>query len=56
MHQDIFEISSDIRYLAVYQDGELTTRIKSGIPGASAEESDKYEELLINPTLLKLGA
>jgi hypothetical protein len=51
----IFSVSKDIRYVAVYKDGRLQTRSKSGLPGASAAESDRYEELLVNPTLLKLA-
>ena len=29
-------------------------RQKPGLRGASSSESDKYEELIVNPTLLKL--
>ena len=54
MHTEIFGLSTDIRYVAIYQNGHLSAQSKSGTYGASGEESDKYEELLVNPTLLKL--
>lgn len=50
----IFALSEDIRYVAVYADGQLTTAERPGIPNTSGSESDKYEELIVNPTLLKL--
>jgi hypothetical protein len=56
MLEDIFAISEAIRYVAIYRDGQLQSRSKSGLSGASATESDRYEELLVNPTLLKLAS
>ena len=50
----IFAISSAIRYLAVYENKILNTWDRPGIENASSSESDKYEELIVNPTLLKL--
>ena len=47
-------LSPDIRYVAVYRDEVLKTRERSGLTGASATESDRYEELLVNPTVLTL--
>jgi hypothetical protein len=44
-----------VRYVAVYRDGSLRTRERAGLAGASAAESDRYEELLVNPTLLTLA-
>ncbi|HEV2913908.1 MAG TPA: hypothetical protein VGX92_11570 [Pyrinomonadaceae bacterium] len=52
---EIFLVSESIRYVAIYRNGELYTRIKPGVVDASASESDKYEELLVNPTLLTLA-
>lgn len=49
----VFAASSDIRYVAVYQNGQLQSRQRSGLENPSASESDKYEELIVNPTLLK---
>lgn len=50
----LFALSQDIRYVAVYDRGELTTASRPGTTGASSSESDRYEELLVNPTLLTL--
>ncbi len=55
MIEEIFRISEHIRYVAVYRDGLLEMKSKSGTVGTSSSESDKYEELLVNPTLLKLA-
>jgi len=51
---DAMALTSFIRYVAVYTNGNLFLRERSGISGSSASESDKYEELIVNPTLLKL--
>jgi hypothetical protein len=51
---DLFAVSKDIRYVAVYRDGQLSTDARADLKNASASESDKYEELFVNPTLLKL--
>jgi hypothetical protein len=50
----LFELTSDIRYAAVYKHGELSLRQRPDLTLASASESDRYEELLVNPTLLTL--
>jgi hypothetical protein len=56
MHDKILRISPSVRYVAIYRDGQLTMRARSGTSGASGEESDRYEELLVNPTLIKLAS
>lgn len=56
MRGEIFGISRQIRYVAVYRDGQLSVRSKANTAGASGEESNKHEELLVNPTLLKLAS
>jgi hypothetical protein len=56
MVEGIFRLSDSIRYVAVYKNGELESKSKSNILGASGSESDRYEELLVNPTLLKLAS
>lgn len=53
MIDKIFSISNDIRYVAIYRDGELETQTKDNTEGASSSESDKYEELIANPVMLK---
>lgn len=50
----LFQIDSAIRYVAVYLNGTLISRERQGLLNTSASESDKYEELIVNPTLLKL--
>jgi hypothetical protein len=54
MIDGIFAISEKIRYVAIYRDGKLQSKSKADTAGASSSESDRYEELLVNPTLLKL--
>ena len=43
-----------VRYLAVLENGKLSTQAKEGRTDASSSESDRYEELIVNPTLVKL--
>jgi hypothetical protein len=47
-------LSPEVRYVAVYRDDLLRYRERPGLMGASAGESDRYEELLVNPTVLTL--
>jgi hypothetical protein len=54
MIDDILTLSDSIRYVATYQNGHLLSKPKPNTAGASSSESDRYEELLVNPTLLKL--
>lgn len=49
-----FAVSPDVRYVAVYRDGTLRSRTKDALSRASSSESDRYEELIVNPTLLTL--
>ena len=50
----LFGFSPAIRYVAEYRAGRLTSAERAGLASASSSESDKYEELIVNPTLLKL--
>jgi hypothetical protein len=50
----ILDASPHIRYAALYIGDHLETASKEGASGASSAESDKYEELLVNPAILKL--
>ena len=54
MIEAIFSLSEDIRYVAVYHEGKLDSSIKQDLVGASSTGSDKYEELIVNPTILTL--
>lgn len=50
----ILAASDEVRYVAIYQAGQLLLRERTGLSNPSSSESDKYEELIVNPTLLKL--
>lgn len=52
--ENIFRVAPEIRYVATYLDNILDSAQRPGLAGASDSESDKYEELIVNPTLLKL--
>ena len=55
MQADVFfQISKQVRYVAHYLDGQLTLRERPGLANASTSESDKYEELIVNPAVLTL--
>jgi hypothetical protein len=51
----LFDLRPEIRYVALYRDGSLATRQRPDLADASAAESDRYEELLVNPALLTLA-
>ena len=53
--EKLFHASTAIRYVAVYQKTFHVSRQRSGLEDASASESDRYEELLVNPALLLLA-
>lgn len=44
-----------VRYVALRSGDQVMMRQKDGLAGPSASESDRYEELLVNPTLLTLA-
>jgi hypothetical protein len=51
---DIFASSPDVRYVALYRANALSMWQRPGVIGAGSNETDRYEELFINPALLKL--
>jgi hypothetical protein len=51
----IFAIGQQIRYVAFGSGQHVVLRERSGLIDASTSESDRYEELLVNPTLLTLA-
>jgi len=53
--EQLFGMSSSVRYVAVRRGREVVLEQRAGIGDASSSESDRYEELLVNPTLLTLG-
>jgi hypothetical protein len=52
---ELMDVSEAIRYVAVYLDGNLESVAKPETEGASSSESDRYEELLVNPGILTLA-
>lgn len=54
LSDSLFALSSDIRYVALRIGDRLGLQQREGISEASSSESDRYEELLVNPTLLTL--
>lgn len=51
---DLLDLSESVRAVAVYHRGELASRTRPGTPAPWSQESDRYEELLVNPVLLAL--
>lgn len=50
----LLALSPKVRYVAVLRGRELQLRERPGLAGASASETDRYEELLVNPAVLTL--
>jgi hypothetical protein len=55
LHEDVFAISPHIRYVAVAHGQQVHMRSRPDLHNASSSDSDLYEELLVNPTLLTLA-
>lgn len=51
----LFEERGDVRYVAVLRNGQLVQETRPARPGITVTESDRYEELLVNPVLLELA-
>ena len=49
-----FAASPNVRYVAVYLDGKVALRSRADVQLLGSNESDQYEEIIVNPTLLKL--
>ena len=56
MIDEILTLSDDIRYVAVYREGRLEMKVREAAADASSPESDRYEELLVNPALILLAS
>ncbi len=54
MVEAILNSNDAVRYVALYENGKLETCARKNADGASSSESDKYEELIVNPTLITL--
>jgi len=55
LHERVFALSPGIRYVAVASGQYVESRSRPNLEDASASSSDRYEELLVNPTLLTLA-
>ncbi len=53
--EKISQISDSIRYVAIYQDNNLESWQRDDLNDSSSSDSDTYEELLVNPTILKIA-
>ena len=54
LQKRIFDTTPSVRYVALYRDGDLSLHQRDDISNASDSGSDRFEELLVNPTILKL--
>jgi hypothetical protein len=50
----VFALGDHIRYVAVAHGQQVELQQRDGLEDASSTESDRYEELLVNPALLVL--
>jgi hypothetical protein len=53
--QAVFAVSPAVRYVALGRGQEVELRERADLEDTSSGESDRYEELLVNPTLLTLA-
>ncbi|GAB3090343.1 hypothetical protein [Lysobacter terrae] len=49
-----FEASPNVRYVAAYLHRTLALRSRADLQLLGSNESDRYEEIIVNPTLLTL--
>jgi hypothetical protein len=52
---ELFAVTPEIRYVAIARGQEVEMREREDLRDASSSESDRFEELLVNPTLLTLA-
>jgi hypothetical protein len=50
----VFDLGQHVRYVAIANGQDVTTQQRAELSLASASESDRFEELLVNPALLML--
>jgi hypothetical protein len=54
--QRLFDETPDVRYVALSTDGEPELHQRPDLRTPSAAHTDRFEELVVNPTLLTLAA
>jgi len=52
---EIFAVGNFVRYVAFGGGQRVEARQRDGLQNASNADSDRYEELFVNPTLVTLG-
>lgn len=52
---DLFTTFEDVRYVAIYKNGHLLFQQKEHTDDSSTGGTDRFEELLVNPTVLTLA-
>lgn len=52
--EELFTLSPHIRYLALGRGQDVQLRERTALSASSSPESDRYEELFVNPPLLTL--
>jgi hypothetical protein len=55
MHDAVFALDNAVRYVAVGRGQDIALQSRPDLEGASSGESDRYEELLVNPALVTLA-
>lgn len=51
----VYRVSDEVRYVALRSPGRLVLTSRVGDPTSGGDRSDRYEELLVNPTLLAIA-
>jgi hypothetical protein len=51
----LYGVSDEVRYVALRSPGRLLLTSRVGDPASGDDRSDRYEELLVNPTLLAIA-
>lgn len=54
LNQAVLLADPSVRYAAVVRNGMLSTSARPNLRDSSSAESDRYEELLVNPTVLTI--
>ena len=49
---DLLDSFAEIRYGAIYHNNNLTSKQRTDVSDSSSDNTDRYEELLVNPVLL----
>ena len=55
LNQAVLAVGSSVRYVAILSRVTLSTACRPSLRDSSSAESDRYEELLVNPTILTIA-